>query len=67
MKKSFIKTAQDVINLEISGLMKLKKVLNNSFNEAVREIAKCHTDGYWRGYSESVETLSLPNWAYLTN
>tara|TARA_B100000886_G_scaffold215503_1_gene149476 strand:+ start:2287 stop:3252 length:966 start_codon:yes stop_codon:yes gene_type:complete len=43
MKKSFIKTAQDVINLEISGLMKLKKVLNNSFNEAVREIAKCQS------------------------
>ena len=34
---------------------------------ALTEIAKCHTDGYWRGYSESVETLSLPNWAYLTN
>ena len=43
MKKSFIKTAQDVINLEISGLMKLKTVLNNSFNEAVREIAKCQS------------------------
>jgi len=43
MKKSFIKTAKDVINLEISGLMKLKKVLNNSFNEAVREIAKCQS------------------------
>ncbi len=43
MKKSFIKTAQDVINLEISGLMKLKKILNNSFNEAVREIAKCQS------------------------
>ena len=43
MKKSFIKTAKDVINLEISGLMKLKKVLNNSFNEAVKEIAKCQS------------------------
>ena len=39
-KKSFIKTAKDVINLEISGLIKLKKVLNNSFDKAVREIAK---------------------------
>ena len=43
MKKSFIKTAKDVINLEISGLMKLKKSLNNSFNEAVKEVAKCQS------------------------
>ena len=41
MKKNFIKTAKEVINLEISGLVKLKKTLNNSFNEAVNEIAKC--------------------------
>tara|TARA_B100000963_G_scaffold83554_1_gene71225 strand:- start:8189 stop:9154 length:966 start_codon:yes stop_codon:yes gene_type:complete len=43
MKKSFIKTAKDVINLEISGLMKLKKSLNNSFNKAVKEVAKCQS------------------------
>ena len=43
MKKNFIKTAKDVINLEISGLTKLKKTLNNSFNEAVKEIAKCQS------------------------
>ena len=43
MKKNFIKTAKDVINLEISGLVKLKKTLNNSFNEAVNEIAKCQS------------------------
>ena len=43
MKKNFIKTAKDVINLEISGLKKLKKSLNNSFNEAVKEIAKCQS------------------------
>ena len=43
MKKNFIKTAKDVINLEISGLTKLKKTLNNSFNEAVNEIAKCQS------------------------
>ena len=42
-KKSFIKSAKDVINLEISGLIKLKKVLNNSFDKAVREIAKCQS------------------------
>ena len=43
MKKNFIKTAKDVINLEISGLIKLKKTLNNSFNKAVYEIAKCQS------------------------
>ena len=43
MKKNFIKTAKDVINLEISGLIKLKKSLNNSFNQAVKEIAKCQS------------------------
>jgi len=43
MKKNFIKTAKDVINLEISGLIKLKKCLNSSFNEAVNEIAKCQS------------------------
>ena len=43
MKKKFLKTAKDVINLEISGLIKLKKTLNNSFNEAVYEIAKCQS------------------------
>ena len=43
MKKSFIKTAKDVINLEISGLIKLKKSLNNSFNKAVKEITKCQS------------------------
>ena len=43
MKRNFIETAKDVINLEISGLIKLKKSLNNSFNEAVKEIAKCQS------------------------
>ena len=43
MKKSFIKTAKDVIDLEISGLMKLKKSLNNSFDKAVKEVAKCQS------------------------
>ncbi len=43
MKKNFIKTAKDVINLEISGLIKLKKCLNSSFNKAVNEIAKCQS------------------------
>ena len=43
MKRNFIETAKDVINLEISGLVKLKKSLNNSFNKAVKEIAKCQS------------------------
>ena len=34
-KKKFISIAKDVINLEIKALQKLKKNINNSFNEAV--------------------------------
>ena len=43
MKKKFISTAQSVINLEINALKKLKKSLNNSFNEAVIKIAHCQS------------------------
>ena len=43
MKKNYIKFARDVINLEIAGLIKLKKSLNTSFNKAVNEIAKCNS------------------------
>ena len=43
MKKKFITTAKDVINLEIKALQKLKSNLNNSFNEAVFEIANCQS------------------------
>ena len=42
-KKKFISAAKDVINLEISALQKLKKIINNSFNEAVIQIAKCQS------------------------
>ena len=42
-KKKFISIAKDVINLEIKALQKLKNNLNNSFNEAVIEIAKCQS------------------------
>ena len=42
-KKKFISTAKDVINLEIKALQKLKKNINNSFNEAVMHIAKCQS------------------------
>ncbi len=41
IKKKFLKIAKNVINLEIKALEKLKKNLNNSFNEAVIKIAKC--------------------------
>ena len=41
--KNFIKIAKNVINLEIKALEKLKKNLNNSFNQAVIEIAKCQS------------------------
>ena len=39
----FISTAKDVINLEIKALQNLKKKINNSFNEAVKSIAKCQS------------------------
>ena len=42
-KKNFIKPAKAVIELEISALKKLKNSLNNSFNQAVEEIAKCQS------------------------
>ncbi len=42
-KKKFIKTAKEVINLEIKALQSLKKKINSSFNEAVRSIAKCQS------------------------
>ena len=40
MKKKFISTAQNVINLEIKALQKLKNNINNSFNKAVIKIAQ---------------------------
>ena len=42
-KKKFILTAKDVINLEIKALQKLKKNINNSFVEAVIQIARCQS------------------------
>ena len=43
MSKKFISTAKKVIDLEIKALQQLKKAINNSFNEAVIEIAKCQS------------------------
>ena len=42
-KKKFVKTAKEVINLEIKALQKLKNNINNSFNEAVIQISKCQS------------------------
>ena len=39
--KKFIGSAKEVINLEIKALQKLKKNINNSFNDAVIQITKC--------------------------
>jgi arabinose-5-phosphate isomerase len=41
MTKKFIPLAKKVIELEIKALQKLKKKIDNSFNKAVVEIAKC--------------------------
>ncbi len=43
MKKKFISTAHNVINLEIKALQKLKKSISNSFNKAVIKIAQCQS------------------------
>jgi arabinose-5-phosphate isomerase len=43
MSKKFIPLAKNVIDLEIKALQKLKKNINNSFNKAVIEIAKCQS------------------------
>jgi len=42
-KKKFLKTAKEVIDLQIIALEKLKKNLDNSFNEAVTQIANCQS------------------------
>jgi len=42
-KKDYKKIAKNVIELEIKALKKLKKSINNSFNQAVEIIAKCQS------------------------
>jgi len=42
-KNKYISEAKNVINLEIAALQKLKKSINNSFNKAVTQIAKCNS------------------------
>ena len=41
--KDYLKIAKNVIDLEITALKKLKKSINNSFNEAVNAIVKCQS------------------------
>ena len=43
MTKKFIPLAKKVIDLEIQALQKLKQKIDNSFNKAVVEIAKCNS------------------------
>ncbi len=42
-KRKFISIANEVINLEIKALQKLKKNISNSFTEAVIQIANCQS------------------------
>ena len=42
-KKKFLSIAKDVINLEIKALQNLKKNINQSFKEAVYQIANCQS------------------------
>ncbi len=42
-KNNYIKSAKEVINLEIKALEKLKKNIGNSFNLAVDQIVKCQS------------------------
>ena len=52
-KKKFNNIAKNVINLEIKALQKLKKNINNSFNEAVIQIAKCQSKVIMCGVGKS--------------
>ena len=52
-KKKFILDAKNVINLEIKALQKLKKNINNSFNQAVISIAKCQSKKILCGVGKS--------------
>ena len=52
-KINYIKTAKEVINLEISALEKLKKNIKNSFNLAVEKIANCQSKIILSGVGKS--------------
>ena len=42
-KNNYKKIAKEVIDLEIQALKKLKKSINNSFDQAVNAISKCQS------------------------
>ena len=52
-KKKFISIAKDVINLEIKALQNLKKNINQSFSEAVVQIARCQSKVIMCGVGKS--------------
>mgnify|MGYP003956234495 CR=1 FL=1 len=52
-KKKILSIAKDVINLEIKALQKLKNNINNSFAEAVIQIAKCQSKVVMCGVGKS--------------
>jgi len=53
MKKQFNNVAKNVIELEIKGLKKLKRFINNSFNKAVETIANCQSKVIFGGVGKS--------------
>ena len=54
MKKiNYKKIAKDVISLEIQALKKLKRSINNSFNQAVNTITKCQSKIIFCGVGKS--------------
>ena len=53
MKKKFKNIARNVIDLEIKGLIKLKKFINNSFNKAIESIATCQSKIIFGGVGKS--------------
>jgi len=53
MKKKLKNIAINVIDLEIKGLIKLKKFINNSFNKAIESIATCQSKVIFGGVGKS--------------
>ena len=53
MKKKFKSIARNVIDLEIKGLIKLKKSINNSFNKAIESISACQSKEIFGGVGKS--------------
>ena len=52
-KENYKEIAKNVINLEIEALKKLKKSINNSFNQAVKAIVKCQSKTILCGVGKS--------------